>query len=197
MKRRTACEKLCDNSSNEWYQQIIFRYKFVLNTNLIIMKRLLLIPLFIIAFTTVSNAQRISKHALGLRLGDNDGFGTEVNYQLGTSENNRLEFGLGWRSNNDFNAFKATALYQWVFVLDGNLQWYAGAGGGVGSINYDSRLPTDPDDETFAFAAGNIGIEYNFEIPLLLSLDFRPEIGFGDVNDDLEFDIALGIRYQF
>ena len=45
--------------------------------------------------------------------------------------------------------------------------------------------------------AGDIGIEYNFDIPLLLSLDFRPEFGFGDYNDDLDLDIALGIRYQF
>ena len=53
------------------------------------------------------------------------------------------------------------------------------------------------DDETALFAAGDIGIEYSFEIPLLISLDFRPEIGFGDINDDLDFDIALGLRYQF
>ncbi|NND63676.1 MAG: hypothetical protein HKN48_10860 [Flavobacteriaceae bacterium] len=161
------------------------------------MKRLFLISSALFLFTTINYSQNISKHALGLRLGDNDGFGTEVNYQLGTGENNRIEFGLGWRSKRDFNAFKATALYQWVFALDGNFQWYVGAGGGVAAFNYDSNLPLDPDDETFAFAAGDIGIEYNFEIPLLLSLDFRPEIGFGNVNDDLEFDIALGIRYQF
>ncbi len=30
---------------------------------------------------------------------------------------------------------------------------------------------------TIFFAAGDIGIEYNFDIPLQLSLDFRPEIG--------------------
>lgn len=50
------------------------------------------------------------------------------------------------------------------------------------------------------FAAGHIGIEYNLDIPLLLSLDFRPEMGFGDEtydNDDLDLDIALSIRYQF
>ena len=44
------------------------------------------------------------------------------------------------------------------------------------------------------------GVNPLFEIPLLLSLDFRPEIGFGDDlynNNDLDFDIALGIRYQF
>ncbi|NNJ80558.1 MAG: hypothetical protein HKP11_00040, partial [Flavobacteriaceae bacterium] len=55
----------------------------------------------------------------------------------------------------------------------------------------------DPDAETFLIAAGDIAIEYDFDIPLLLSLDFRPEFGFGDYRDDVDFDIALGIRYQF
>ena len=56
------------------------------------------------------------------------------------------------------------------------------------------------DTDTFLIAAGDIGIEYNFDIPLLISLDFRPEIGFGDDiynNNDLDFDIALGVRYKF
>jgi hypothetical protein len=48
-----------------------------------------------------------------------------------------------------------------------------------------------------AFIAGDIGIEYSFDFPLLLSLDFRPELGFGNFNDDLNFGIALGLRYQF
>ena len=69
-----------------------------------------------------------------------------------------------------------------------------GVGGGVGSYSFDNK---NFDDETFIFAAGDIGIEYNFYIPLQLSLDARPELGFGDYRDDLDFDIALGIRYRF
>jgi hypothetical protein len=47
-------------------------------------------------------------------------------------------------------------------------------------------------------AAGNLGIEYNFDIPLMLSLDIRPELYFGDdFGNDFGPDIALGIRYQF
>ena len=45
-----------------------------------------------------------------------------------------------------------------------------------------------------------IKIEYNFNIPLLLSLDFRPEVGlvgYDGFDNDFDFDIALGIRYQF
>ena len=45
----------------------------------------------------------------------------------------------------------------------------------------------------------NLGIEYNFDIPLMLSLDIRPELYFGDKfrEDNFGPDIALGIRYQF
>lgn len=159
-------------------------------------KNLLLLAVIIFSGSQL-NAQRIADNAIGLRLGDSDGFGTEVNYQRALGENNRLEIGLGWRSSNDVTAIKATGLYQWIWVLDGNFNWYAGAGGGVGRVSFDDDFVGDPDDETFIFAAGDIGIEYNFDIPLLLSLDFRPEFGFGDYRDDLDFDIALGIRYQF
>jgi hypothetical protein len=80
--------------------------------------------------------------------------------------------------------------------LDGSFNWYAGAGGGVGSYSVD--VPGGEDfDDTFLFLAGDVGIEYNFDIPLQLSLDIRPELGFGDFRDDVGIDLALGIRYQF
>lgn len=143
-------------------------------------------------FILSANAQEISKNALGLRLGDNDGFGGEVSYQRYLSENNRLEFDLGWRDSKNYDAFKLVGLYQWVMPIDTNFNWYVGAGGGVGSFDAGDV------DGTFALVAGDIGIEYNFDFPLLLSLDFRPELGFNDdYSDDVDFDIALGIRYQF
>ncbi|NNL82317.1 MAG: hypothetical protein HKP28_02945 [Winogradskyella sp.] len=158
------------------------------------MKKLFLFALVSLSLNVVAQAQTISDNAIGLRLGDSDGFGAEVSYQRALGGNNRLEADLGWRSGNDFDGFKLTGIYQWVWELDGNFNWYAGAGGGLGSYSFDNSAI---DDETFVFLAGDIGIEYNFDIPLLLSLDFRPEIGFGNFNDDLDFDIALGIRYQF
>ena len=161
------------------------------------MKKTLLFLGLLLAFVLSANAQRVSDNAIGLRLGDNDGFGTEINYQRGLSENNRLEFGLSWHGHDSLSSFKFVGLYQWVWTLDGNFNWYVGAGGGIGHINFDSDFPGNPDDETFIFAAGDIGIEYNFNIPLLLSLDLRPEIGFGDYRDDFDFDLGLGIRYQF
>ncbi|WP_299834137.1 hypothetical protein [uncultured Tenacibaculum sp.] len=142
--------------------------------------------------TSSLTAQTIAKNAIGLRLGDNDGFGGEISYQRYLSDNNRLEFDLGLRDSNNVEAFKLVGLYQWVQPIDNNFNWYVGAGGGLGSFS------TPNNDGVFALIAGDLGIEYNFKIPLLISLDIRPELGFNDnYSDDLDLDIALGLRYQF
>lgn len=161
------------------------------------MKKLFLATILIASFSTFTQAQGIADNAIGLRLGDSDGFGAEVSYQRALSDINRLEVDLGWRSGNKFDGFKLTGLYQWVWVLDGDFNWYTGAGGGIASYNFDNLPPGVDDSETSIFVAGNIGVEYNFGIPLLVALDFRPELGFGDFNDDLDFDIALSVRYKF
>jgi len=151
-----------------------------------------------------AQAQSIAKNALGLRLGDNDGFGAEVSYQRGLGDNNRLELDLGWRDSKYYDAVKLVGLYQWVWNIEGGFNWYAGVGGGVGTFdyNYDGPGPfnNDYDDNgTFLLVAGDIGIEYKFDFPLQLSLDFRPELYFGDDYRDDNFgpDIALGARFTF
>lgn len=159
------------------------------------MKKLLLLTACVFGFALQTQAQSIAENAIGLRLGDSDGFGTEISYQRALGENNRMELDLGWRSQNSYDAFRLTGLYQWVWVIEGGFNWYLGAGAGIGSRNFDDS--NHDGDGFFGLIAGDVGIEYNFDFPLLLSLDFRPEIGFDDYNDDLGFDIALGIRYQF
>ncbi|WP_194768422.1 outer membrane protein [Tamlana sp. I1] len=158
------------------------------------MKTLLITAVILTTSIFTLNAQSISKNALGVRLGDNDGFGGEISYQRYLKANNRLEFDLGWRDSKNIDAFKLVGLYQWVMPIEGGFNWYVGAGAGVGSFENKNNN----DDGAFALVAGDLGIEYNFNIPLMLSLDFRPELGFNDsYNDDLDFDIGLGIRYQF
>ena len=160
------------------------------------MKKLFLFTITFIGFTALLSAQDISENALGLRLGDSDGFGAEVSYQRALGDSNRLEFDLGWRSGNNYDGFKLAGLYQWVWRIDGAFNWYAGVGGGLASFSGSNSL--DNTNGTIVFAAGDIGVEYNFDIPLQISLDFRPEIGGNnDFTDNTVFDIALGLRYQF
>jgi hypothetical protein len=167
------------------------------------MKKLILSVIMLFGIAISSQAQNISKNALGLRLGDSDGFGGEISYQRGLSSNNRLELDLGFRNRKDYDAFKLTGIYQWVWNIEGGFNWYAGIGGGVGSWSYDRKVGNDyyKDNGTILFVAGDLGIEYNFrEAPIQLSLDIRPELYFNSDNyrdDSFGPDIALGIRYKF
>ena len=77
-----------------------------------------------------------------------------------------------------------------------------GAGFGTWSFDDDDIPPYydgNDDSGSYFLLAGDIGIEYNFDIPLQLSLDFRPEVYFADDfrEDDFGPDIALGIRFRF
>lgn len=168
------------------------------------MKKIILSAFMLLGLAASTQAQDISKNALGLRLGDNDGFGGEVSYQRGLSKNNRLELDLGWRNSDDIDALKLVGLYQWVWEIDNGFNWYAGVGAGLGNWRYNGPDNPDNDGGFFLLAAGDIGIEYNFqEAPIQLSIDFRPEIYLNNSGDN-KFrednfgpDLALGIRYRF
>ena len=160
------------------------------------MKKLILSTALLIGLAFSAQAQEISKNALGLRLGGNSGFGGEVSYQRALSSNNRLELDLGWRNSDDVNAFKLAGVYQWIWNIDKGFNWYAGVGGGGASWN-NSHISKSG---TTLFAAGDIGIEYLFDIPLQLSLDLRPELYLNSSDyrtNSFGPDIALGIRYRF
>lgn len=160
------------------------------------MKKVFLFTFMLLGLTLSTQAQDISKNVLGLRLGENDGFGGEISYQRSLDGNNRLELDLGWKNSKNTHALKLAGLYQWIWNIDGGFNWYAGVGGGVG--NYENN---DIDDNgVIFFAAGDLGLEYNFDFPLQLSLDIRPEIYFN--SDDYKEkrngpNLALGVRYRF
>jgi len=186
------------------------------------MKKLIFSALLLIGLTLGGHAQHtqhFSKNAIGLRVGTNDGFGAEFSYQRGISPDNRLEFDLGLRSHAyyhrgdyyDTEAVKLVALYQWVWHINQGFNWYAGVGAGLGSyrdrVDHGKYYYYDDaryhDSGAFGLIAGDIGIEYDFDFPLQLSFDFRPELGFGDyryTNEGLSTfgpDVAIGARFRF
>ncbi|ADV51054.1 hypothetical protein I2486_18770 [Cellulophaga sp. E16_2] len=170
------------------------------------MKLLKITLIALLVFPMFMSAQSMSDHTIGLRLGDSDGLGAEISYQKSLSTSNRLEVNLGFRDSRAYDAFKISGLYEWVLPLDGDFNWYYGVGGGLGNVNFERRVSeNNPNGEEvdgglFVFAAGNIGVEYNFDFPLVISLDMRPEIGllgYSEFSDNFDFDIGLGIRYQF
>ncbi|MDH7445670.1 hypothetical protein [Aquimarina sp. 2201CG14-23] len=157
----------------------------------------IVITLLLGSFFTVQS-QNISEHAIGLRLSESDGFWAEASYQARLSSKTRAELDLGVQGKSTFNALKLTGIYQWVFNIDGGLNWYVGPGIGGGLVDFDNDVNNRDDLESFGFVTGNVGIEFNFDFPLLISLDFRPEIYFDDyTNDDIIFNLGLSARYKF
>lgn len=174
-----------------------------INTEL--MRIVKILPLLAIFVGAMAFSQDISDNTIGLRLGDSDGFGAEISYQRHIGRYNRAELNLGFRDHRAYDAFKFSGVYQSVYKLAGIFNWYYGFGGGAGSVDFDP-VPADlgpaivPEGGLFVFAAGDVGIECDLDLPLLISFDIRPEIGivgYDQFDDRFDFDIALGVRYQF
>lgn len=147
------------------------------------MKKIILSLVLIFAGLSVAEAQ---SNALGLRVG----YGAELSYQRMLSQGTRLEADLGLDFGGGLNV---AGVYQWVMDLSAlapGFNWYAGAGVGLGI--WDSHFT--------AGALADLGIEYNFNIPLQLSIDWRPGLYFNTGTSNVNFSwqgFALGIRYKF
>lgn len=155
------------------------------------MKKLFLTLMLAAGIMAGVQAQSSDK-AFGVRLG----YGAELSYQQALSGSNRLEADLGlggW----DHTGFLVSGIYQWVFNIQEGLNWYVGPGAQVGLASYRDNNNNWKSDLGIG-VVGQIGIEYNFDFPLQLSLDYRPSwmiipsgAGFG------YYGIALGVRYTF
>jgi len=128
------------------------------------------------------SAGTINAQNLGLRLG----WGAELSYQHPLGDANRLELNLGL---SDFDGgLGLSGTYQWLRPLEGNFNWYIGAGAGVGIWDSNFNLA----------AIGQLGIEFNFpSAPIQLTLDWQPGLA---VVPSIGFwwnSFGLGIRYRF
>lgn len=136
----------------------------------------------LLSFSALANAQ---PRALGLR----GGYGAELSYQHSLGRN-FVEADLGWTVNGVW----VSGIYDFLVPIQDGFNFYAGPGAQLGMYMYTK------DGQYFnrfdLGLAGQVGIEYNFDFPLQLSLDWRPAFtflggGFGF------YGIALGVRYRF
>ena len=124
--------------------------------------------------------------ALGARIGN----GAEISYQHSMDANFlQIDGGLGVFGDNTMS-IGATGVYNFMISEFGDgFGFYAGPGAsiglGVGEANYLNLG-----------VAGMVGIEYNFDFPLQLSLDFRQHIGIGN-GFWCPSSVGLGVRYRF
>lgn len=186
------------------------------------MKKILLVAVVALVCGTMAYAQ---PRAIGGRLGAFNG----VSYEHGFGDSNMLEIELGfsvdgrtdtWNSGYHGRAWgrtiQAAATYDWIdpfgakfpWEHKGEWHWYLGVGGAGGygwyaySGGYGGRS-----DWGFLGAAGRAGVEYDFWFPLQLSIDFRPTLGVGLMDNGaggtqagLYWEmtcLSLGVRYKF
>lgn len=155
------------------------------------MKKVLVLAAFIFGLSFMAEAQS----AIGVRFGGLQRLGGEISYQQAMGSN-RLEVDLGFNFDDNYDAIGLVAIYQWVYPINAfpqGFNWYWGVGADAGIWTYDV---VDETDITVG-VDGQLGIEYNFDFPLQISLDWRPRFS---VIPDTDFgggDIALGLRYRF
>ena len=160
------------------------------------MKRFSIIT-FILFCLAATNSFSQSNRAIGLRIGGGNSVGAEISFQTPLGQN-RGEFDLGIGGNANWNFWNLTGIYQWVMPIDGDFYWYLGLGPTLGSWSYQGRYPYDNKGGVSLALALNAGVEYSFpQIPLKLSLDTRPEIGFTNTYSHSWFGLAMGVRYVF
>ncbi len=162
--------------------------------------------LFVGLFLVNLDMAQIPQHSVGLRYGAVYGLGTEVTYQRGLSSENRLEFDFGFNSNfeyvnnfrQDHNSWALTGLYHWLWKLPKlgeNVNWYAGAGGKLGTWSSNQGYDYRYNNGLFLTGSGDIGIEYCFPAGIQFALDARPEVGL--INHGSGVNIGFAVRYQF
>ena len=150
------------------------------------MKKAFLILVAVIGFAFAANAQN-----LGVRLGT-DG---EISFQQNLGSNNRLELDLGtsglltW---SDVHYFSLTGVYQWHWYIVDQLGWYVGPG--VQASLFQSSKSGNYFNVS---VGGQIGLDYEFNIPLQLSLDVRPMWHLLGAHAGFGWGACLGIRYMF
>ncbi|MBK3518310.1 hypothetical protein [Carboxylicivirga marina] len=159
-------------------------------------KQLVIMAISLLCMTAVGQVK--NQHALGARLGGGNTFGSQVTYQYGLSNYNRVEVDLGFNANNNGNGFNLSGIYQWVWNIESGFNWYAGPAVTLGSWSYNSDYDGSGNSGAYFGIGGQIGAEYNFEeVPINLSLDTMPQFGFGPSNQHFNMGLSLSVRYAF
>lgn len=136
----------------------------------------LLTALFFAAVTVYSQPR-----SAGVRLG----YGVSLSYQH-TIEKDMVSVDLDFPG---FKAIGAAATYDWINPFGtkcwstpkGEWNWYIGVGAacglGLDVVKFENRYNEFTVRNSYFGIAGRFGLEYNFQFPLQLSIDWRPVVG--------------------
>lgn len=147
----------------------------------------------------VQSARAEYRTALGLRM--NGGYGISLRHMI--TDKNSIEGMLHSR----WRGLVLTGLYQANFPVftEPGFRFYMGAGGHIGFWNrkyhpwWDEKKNRYEDGQAAVIGIdGQIGLEYTFaNIPLNLSIDWKPAINLIGINNYWGSDAALSVRYAF
>ena len=144
-----------------------------------------------LAIHSTSKAQGYD-NAIGGRFGAANG----ITFKTTLGENKMLDLIANFRSNNNYNYFRITGLYEVYNKINDvqGLNWYYGIGGSIGSVKYKPYNSSD----LYLSVDGVLGLDYKFvDAPINLSLDWKPAI---QLTPDTEFDgsgVGLSLRFTF
>ena len=143
------------------------------------------------AIHSTSKAQGYD-NAIGGRFGAANG----VTFKTTLGGNKMIDLIANFRSNNNYNYFRITGLYEIYNKIEDvqGLSWYYGIGGSIGSVKYKPYNSKD----LYLSADGVLGLDYKFaDAPINVSLDWKPAI---QLTPDTNFDgsgAAISLRYTF
>ncbi len=144
------------------------------------MKKFILIIAAALTMSAVATAQ---PKAIGVRIG----YGAELSYQHYIGSAHFMEADLGWFSKG----FSGSLAYDFNVASSGPVSFYVGPQVGFGMLAYENATK-------FHFGVGaQLGVEYDFNIPFNISLDWKPTFYLIPGTSFGWSSIALGLRYRF
>lgn len=187
----------------------------VSNLKFKIMKKLFTTMLVMLAVASVAFAQ---PRAIGGRFASTT---DEFSYQHSITDGMYVDLtaGYGYAFFSGWGHYDVNASFDWTFNIKGIWNWFVGPSVGVGfgsgyNYRYYSRQggydiwgdyhSTDAPYMPFRLnVGGQIGFEWQFGIPLNLTVDWRPTLNvLGLVNPYYEkwsglYNFGVGVRYRF
>ena len=169
------------------------------------MKKYILIPIAVFILSISASAQ-VYDNAAGLRASvGNYGVGPEFSYQLGLSDFNRVEVGLGIGLDNNFERFGITGAFHWAGDVQSGFSWFAGpaVAGWLYSINagINKNQFINNGNSVGGGIGAQFGVQYDFDedlsLPFTASFDTKPMYNFVSYYSGFEFAVGLSIRYTF
>jgi hypothetical protein len=177
------------------------------------MKKIFTTMVIMLAVASVAFAQ---PRAIGGRIGYN----TEFSYQHSITDGMYVDLTAGLGNAWSRWAYAdVTASFDWVFNIKGIWNWFVGPAVGVGfgygagyghfsrkgsiydGLIYDDYYYDAPYMPFRLNVGGQIGFEWEFGIPLNLTVDWRPMINVFGINQgdytSYLYSFSLGVRYRF